>query len=135
MVFIQGPDVRSTTRKKKVQAEERLTTIGDVAREFGVTLRTLRFYEDRGLITPQRDGTSRLYRAVDTARLAHILKGKSLGFTLGEIRDMLAKRAAVDEREPLPLKPEQIQSQIRHLVRQRQSIDEAIGELSAALNA
>ena len=66
-------------------------TIGDLAREFGVTLRTLRFYEDRGLLSPRREGTARIYDARDRARLSVILKGKQLGFTLTEIRAMVAE--------------------------------------------
>ena len=65
-------------------------TISDLARDFGVTLRTLRFYESRGLIAPSRSGMTRIYSARDRARLALILKGKQLGFTLVEIRAMLA---------------------------------------------
>src|SRR5437868_14041112 len=65
-------------------------TIGELSREFGVTLRALRFYENKGLISPQRDGLSRLYSQGDRTRLALILKGKKLGFTLGEIRQMIA---------------------------------------------
>ena len=62
----------------------KLYTIGDLAREFGVTLRTLRFYEDRGLLSPRRDGTARIYDPRDRERLSVILKGKQLGFTLTE---------------------------------------------------
>jgi DNA-binding transcriptional MerR regulator len=65
-------------------------TIGDLAREFGVTLRTLRFYEHRGLLKPRRQGLARFYDEKAKARLALILKGKQLGFTLPEIRAMLA---------------------------------------------
>jgi len=69
----------------------KLYTIGDLAREFGVTLRTLRFYEDRGLLSPRRDGTARIYDPRDRERLSVILKGKQLGFTLTEIRAMVAE--------------------------------------------
>src|SRR3954468_14150310 len=65
-------------------------TIGELSREFGVTLRALRFYENKGLLSPQREGLSRLYSQGDRTRLALILKGKKLGFTLGEIRQMIA---------------------------------------------
>src|SRR5678810_1193034 len=65
-------------------------TIGELSREFGVTLRALRFYENKGLISPHRDGLNRLYSQGDRTRLALILKGKKLGFTLGEIRQMIA---------------------------------------------
>ncbi|MBU3731624.1 MAG: MerR family transcriptional regulator [Beijerinckiaceae bacterium] len=73
---------------------ENTFTIGDLAREFGVTLRTLRFYEDRGLITPRRSGMTRLYSEKARSRLALILKGKHLGFTLTEIRAMLEAHLA-----------------------------------------
>jgi DNA-binding transcriptional MerR regulator len=61
-------------------------TIAEVAAEFGVTHRTLRFYEDQGLIRPERRGTSRMFHARDRVRLALVLRGKRLGFDLGEIR-------------------------------------------------
>ena len=54
-------------------------TIGQLAREFGLTLRTLRFYEDRGLISPTREGSTRLYSQRDRARLATIVRAKALG--------------------------------------------------------
>ena len=64
-------------------------TIGDLAREFGVTLRTLRFYEDKDLIRPRRQGLNRLYGRRDRARLKLILLGKKVGFSLAEIKEML----------------------------------------------
>lgn len=63
--------------------------IGDLAREFDVTLRTLRFYEDRGLINPGRAGTTRLYSAEDRERLRVALFCKRIGLSLGEIRQVL----------------------------------------------
>jgi len=105
-------------------------TIGDLAREFGVTLRTLRFYEDRGLLSPRRDGTSRIYDARDRERLSVILKGKQLGFTLTEIRAMLAEeRSANGQAMNLRLSLEQIEDQIRHLEQQKVEIEEALEEL------
>ena len=59
--------------------------IAEVAREFGVTHRTVRFYEDRGLLTPERRGTARIYHPRDQVRLGLILRGKRLGFSLEEI--------------------------------------------------
>ena len=110
-----------------------LFTIGDLAREFGVSLRTLRFYEDRGLIAPYRDGTSRYYTEQDKSRLGLILKGKHLGFTLGEIRDMLSNQKGTRaDHDALSLDPSQIATQISHLERQRSEIDGAIAELRAA---
>src|SRR5215211_7623473 len=86
-------------------------TIGDLAREFGVTLRTLRFYEDRGLLSPRREGTARIYDARDRSRLSVILKGKQLGFTLTEIRAMV------------------VDDQIAHLEQQKVEIEQALLEL------
>jgi len=111
-------------------------TIGDLAREFGVTLRALRFYEDRGLLSPSREGTARVYDAGDRARLSVILKGKQLGFTLVEIRDMLAQgERALASPSELRLSPEQIEDQIAHLENQKREIDAALAELETQRRA
>lgn len=105
-------------------------TIGDLAREFDVTLRALRFYESRGLLKPQRVGLTRLYSADDKARLALILKGKALGFTLQEIREMISgkgKAGATEERLNLSLP--QIEEQLTSLRQQKIDIESAIVEL------
>jgi len=107
-------------------------TIGEMARAYGVTLRTLRFYEDRNLLRPRRLGSARYYGGVDRARLAMILKGKRLGFTLAEIADLLGAddgTAKSDFAERL--RPAQIADQLRYLERQRSEIDEAIAQLKA----
>ncbi|WP_457094200.1 MerR family transcriptional regulator [Microvirga sp. P5_D2] len=107
-------------------------TIGDLAREFGVTLRTLRFYEDRGLLSPRRDGTARIYDARDRERLSVILKGKQLGFTLTEIRAMLAEeRSGSGPAMNLKLSLDQVEDQIRHLEQQKVEIEEALTELKS----
>jgi DNA-binding transcriptional MerR regulator len=114
-------------------------TISDLARDFGVTLRTLRFYESRGLLAPARSGMTRIYSGRDRARLALILKGKQLGFTLVEIRAMLAneekKGGAATEGSAtvggLQLSREQVSEQLELLRAQRKEIDEAIAELEA----
>ena len=67
----------------------RTWSIGDLAVEFGTTLRTIRFYEDRGLLTPEREGQTRIFRERDRVRLQLILRGKRLGFSLGEIAQIL----------------------------------------------
>ena len=64
---------------------QRIYSIAELAREFAVTARTIRFYEDEGLIKPRRQGLQRLYSVGDRARLGWILRGKRLGFTLTEI--------------------------------------------------
>ena len=107
-------------------------TIGDMARTYGVSLRALRFYEDRGLMKPVRHGTVRLYDPRQRIRLQLILKGKKLGFTLTEIRDMLAGHTTAETSDfEQALEPEKIVSQIEHLERQRTGLDVAIAELRA----
>ncbi|MEI8144882.1 MAG: MerR family DNA-binding transcriptional regulator [Alphaproteobacteria bacterium] len=106
-------------------------TIGDLSREFGVTLRALRFYEDKGLLSPQRDGLTRFYSQTDRDKLALILKGKRLGFTLSEISEMVdahERQTGVDDQQ-LKLSRERCLEQIQHLEVQRREIDEAIAEL------
>jgi DNA-binding transcriptional MerR regulator len=67
----------------------RIYSIAELAREFGITARTIRFYEDEGLIKPRRQGLTRLYSAGDRTRLSWILRGKRLGFSLAEIKELL----------------------------------------------
>jgi DNA-binding transcriptional MerR regulator len=105
-------------------------TIGEMAAEFGVSLRTLRFYEDRRLLRPRREGNTRLYGAAERLRLQMILKGKQLGFTLTEISDLIGAQDADNDFEG-KLQPTQIVTQIDHLERQRQEIDDAIAQLRA----
>ncbi len=66
-----------------------LYSIGDLSREFGVTTRTIRFYEDQGLLSPTRNGQNRIYRARDRVRLKLIFRGKRLGFSLKEINKLI----------------------------------------------
>ena len=106
-------------------------SISDLAAEFGVTSRTLRFYEDKGLIQPLREGTSRIYRQRDRARLRLILRGKRLGFSLAEIKEVLdlynlGDGQVTQMRTLLARSRERIEA----LKSQRQDIDEAIAELA-----
>jgi DNA-binding transcriptional MerR regulator len=107
-------------------------TISEMSRLYGVSLRTLRFYEDRGLIKPRREGNARYYRAADRVRMEMILRGKKLGFTLAEINDLIGSKGA-NETPDLEeqLQPQQIVNQIGHLERQRDEIDSAIERLRA----
>ena len=104
-------------------------TIGELSREFGVTLRALRFYENKGLISPHRDGLNRLYSPGDRTRLALILKGKKLGFTLGEIRQMIAAEESETDHNALSLSREKCLEQIELLQRQKAEIEEGLSEL------
>jgi DNA-binding transcriptional MerR regulator len=109
---------------------KREMTIGEMAAEFNVSLRTLRFYEDRKLLRPRREGNTRLYSPTDRQRMQMILKGKQLGFTLTEIHDLIGNYETTDDFEG-KLKPQQIVTQIDHLERQRAEIDSAIARLRA----
>ncbi len=71
------------------EAEDDLTRIGDMAKTFGVTLRALRFYEDKGLLQPRREGATRLYTRRDKARLKLILLGRRVGFSLRDVKQMI----------------------------------------------
>ncbi|HTZ69573.1 MAG TPA: MerR family DNA-binding transcriptional regulator [Acetobacteraceae bacterium] len=68
---------------------DRFLTVTQLARDLGITARTIRFYEDKGLLCPQRAGTTRVYTARDRARMILILRGKNLGFSLREIKEYL----------------------------------------------
>ncbi|CUA95199.1 MerR family transcriptional regulator [Pannonibacter indicus] len=106
-------------------------TIGDLAKEFGVTLRTLRFYEDRGLLNPKRDGLNRVYTRRDRARLKLVVMGKRVGFSLSEIRDMLDLYDLRDGQvTQLRVALSRFNEQIAVLETQRKDIDQAIEELS-----
>jgi DNA-binding transcriptional MerR regulator len=105
-------------------------TIGDLAEEFSVTLRTLRFYEDKDLIHPRRDGVSRLYSRKDRARLKLILLGKRVGFSLNEIKGMLDLYELRDG-SPARLRASlrQFTTQIEKLRRHKEDVEQAIDEL------
>lgn len=106
-------------------------TIGDLAREFDCTLRTLRFYEDRGLLNPKRDGLNRVYNRRDRARLKLVLMGKRVGFSLSEIRDMLDLYDLRDGQvTQLRVALSKFSEQIAVLEDQRKDIEQAIEELS-----
>lgn len=106
-------------------------TISDLSEEFGVTARALRFYEDEGLIAPERRGTQRIYSHRDRARLAWILRGKRVGFSLGEIREMIDLYDLDDGRRlQRQVSIDRCRARIALLERQKQDIDAAIAELT-----
>jgi DNA-binding transcriptional MerR regulator len=112
-----------------VDAEVATFTIGRLANDFGVTLRTLRFYENLGLLSPQRSGPARLHSQSDHDRIALILRGKKLGFTLREIRELLAAPRGDDDCGSLQLSRQQCVEQINLLERQKHIIENALTEL------
>jgi DNA-binding transcriptional MerR regulator len=110
--------------------QEKLYSVAELARELGVTTRTLRFYEDRGLITPQRAGTARIYSRRDRARMIIILRGKRLGFSLREIKDYLdlydRDRTHTGQ---LHVLADAVSERIALLEKQRQALEETLDEL------
>lgn len=111
-------------------ATPELFTISDLVNTFGVTTRTLRFYEDEGLLKPLRRGQMRLYSKADFARLAWVLRGKRVGFSLAEIRELLDLYGADSSRTAQRVKTlEKCQERITALERQRDDLDQMIEEL------
>ena len=118
---IETPDVRN----------RHMYSISDLSEEFGVTARALRFYEDEALISPERRGTQRLYSERDRARLAWILRGKRVGLSLADIKELLDLYDIGDGRRTQRLKTiERCQAQVDGLKRQRVDIDATIDELT-----
>jgi len=115
--------------------EEELTRIGDMAKNFGVTLRTLRFYEDKGLLNPKREGNTRLYTHRDRARLKLIMLGRKVGFTLRDVKHM------IDLYDPKGTNAKQLkvtldksEKQMSRLVKQREALDEAMSDLGGLID-
>ncbi|WP_274630149.1 MerR family transcriptional regulator [Arvimicrobium flavum] len=116
------------------EAPEALSRIGDLAKEFDVSLRTLRFYEDKGLLSPRREGATRLYSRRDRARLKLILLGRRVGFSLRDVKQMIDLYDPTGSNiRQLRVAHDKSEKQLARLQKQRQEIDSAIGELSEAL--
>lgn len=109
--------------------------IGDMANLFGVTLRTLRFYEDKGLITPKREGNTRLYSRRDVSRLKLIMLGRKVGFSLREVKQIMdlydPEGRNIKQLRTLIDKSER---QMVKLEKQREAIEEAMSDLQNALD-
>jgi DNA-binding transcriptional MerR regulator len=113
------------------RADRDAFTITDLSAEFGVTARALRFYEDEGLIAPERRGTSRIYSHRDRARLAWILRGKRVGFSLAEIREMIDLYDIGDGRQAQrAVTRDRCRARIALLQSQKHDLDAAIAELT-----
>jgi DNA-binding transcriptional MerR regulator len=109
--------------------------IGDLAREFGVTLRTLRFYEDRGLLRPQRRGTVRLYTRADRTRLKLIQLAKTLGFSLTEAKQLIELYHQPGGRQhQLEVAFKRLQEQEGILLDQQREVAASLVSLKAALS-
>ncbi|BCH35281.1 transcriptional regulator [Mesorhizobium sp. L-8-10] len=110
--------------------------IGEMAKTFGVTLRTLRFYEDRGLLSPKREGSTRLYTRRDRVRLKLILLGRKVGFSLRDVKQMIDLYDPTGTNiKQLRLTLEKSEKQLGRLQKQRAALDEAISDLTEAMAA
>ena len=113
--------------------ERDLFTIRDLTKEFAVSARTLRFYEEKGLVDPGRRGEQRLYSRRDRARLAYVLAGKAVGFSLEEVREMLDLYDVGDGQvTQLKVALKKFAERIERLNRQKAEIDHVIAELTRA---
>jgi DNA-binding transcriptional MerR regulator len=114
----------------RAQEGDELRGIQQVATDLGVTTRTLRFYEDRGLIEPRRVGTTRIYTRREVGRMQLILRGKRLGFSLRDIQQFLdlydADPQHVEQMRALAVRA---QERLDELTQQQQAIEQTIAEL------
>jgi DNA-binding transcriptional MerR regulator len=115
----------------RVPAQTQTWSIAELATEYDVTLRTIRFYEDRGLLTPERRGTVRVYHPRDRVRLGLILRGKRLGFSLDEIATIVDMYdAEPGEEGQLVYLLDQITTRRADLEQRRKDIEETLLELA-----
>ncbi|HKU71846.1 MAG TPA: MerR family DNA-binding transcriptional regulator [Burkholderiales bacterium] len=110
-------------------------TISELAKEFDVTTRTIRFYEDQGLLSPAREGASRVFSNRDRVRLKLALRGKRLGFSLAEIRELFELYdVSRDERKQLEEFLSRLDRRRAHLEQQREDIEVMLNEISFFAN-
>ena len=105
-----------------------LFSIADLAREFDISTRTIRFYESKGLIAPERVGATRIFRRRDRARLILILRGKRLGFSLRDISDYLSLYDA-DKFQQVHLLADKVSERLASLEAQQRDLETTIAEL------
>jgi DNA-binding transcriptional MerR regulator len=128
-------DIASQGARDANAGVEKFYSVTELARELEVSTRTLRFYEDRGLITPQRAGNARIYSRRDRARMILILRGKRVGFTLREIKEFLdLYDFDGGHSEQLRVLAVAVEERIAHLQSQRQALDETLAELADIRN-
>lgn len=105
-------------------------SIRELSREFDVTARTLRFYEEKGLLSPERNGQNRVYSAADRARLTLILRGKTLGMSLEESADLISMyEPGTNNKKQLESLIEKIQSRRHQLKMQKKALENMIVDL------
>ena len=104
--------------------------ISDLAREFGITPRTIRFWEDQGILAPDREGSKRVFNRRDRARLKMALRGKRLGLSLAEIKDLIGMYNSTEDETPQLLECLRIMEKRRAaLVQQREDIEAMLAEI------
>ena len=131
MNFMTAGPALAQTSDDCAHGNDGYVRIGEVAKEFGVTLRALRFYEDKGLLEPRREGSTRLYTSRDRARLRLILLGRKVGFSLREVKQMLdLYNPQGPNTRQLRLVLDKSERQMTKLEKQRSLIDEAMGDLA-----
>lgn len=122
--------ISSPVSKSVSAADARTYSISELAREFGVTARALRFYEDKDLLHPARDGMTRVYSNRDRARLTLIVRGKRVGLPLADIREILdLYTIGGDQRMQLRTTLDKFRNQVVELESQRADIETALEEL------
>src|SRR5512136_636123 len=105
-------------------------SISELAREFDITPRAIRFYEDQGLLAPRREGQRRIYTLRDRTRLKLTLRGKRLGLSLAEIRELIDMyEPGRDERPQLARFREVLEAHRRSLLQQRADIEAQLAEI------
>jgi DNA-binding transcriptional MerR regulator len=105
--------------------------ISDLAREFGITPRTIRFWEDQGILAPEREGSKRVFTRRDRARLKMALRGKRLGLSLAEIKDLIGMYASTEDETPQLLECLRVIAKRREaLEQQREDIEAMLAEIS-----
>jgi DNA-binding transcriptional MerR regulator len=113
-------------------AVNKFYSITELTREFDISTRTLRFYEDEGLIHPERRGRTRLYRQADRHLIAQILRGRRIGFTIAEIREIIqVYKEPPGEIGQLKLLMRKVDEKRDDLRQKRRDIDETITELDS----
>ena len=111
----------------------KLYTITDLTREFGVSTRTIRFYEDEGLVRPIRRGRTRLFRPSDRMLLRQILRGRRIGFSIAEIREIIELyRSPPDEAVQLERMMEKIGEKRAVLEQKRRDLEDTLREMDEA---
>jgi DNA-binding transcriptional MerR regulator len=118
----------AAVRSPRADAGTATFTIGELARDFGLTTRAIRFYEDCGLLAPERSGRNRIYTARDRARLTLTLRGKRLGLKLAEVKDL------VDMYETRRDTEAQLRRFLDVLARHRAQLEARLADLRATLD-